>query len=71
MPYDFTVSLKPNEVIQSRKSLPSRSHEPLKTTDGSTVVNRSFRKIQKAAKAFLLLSQELQSCQNQGSGTEN
>lgn len=46
--------------------MPSRLHEPLKTTDGSTVVNRSIRKIQKAAKAFLLFGQELQSCQKTG-----
>lgn len=42
------------------ENLPSMSHEPLKTTDGSTAVNRSIRKIQKAAKAFLLFSHELE-----------
>jgi len=52
-------------------NLPSKSHEPLKTTDGNTAVNRSIRKIQKAAKAFLLFGQQLQICQKQRSGTEN
>lgn len=59
-PTTFSVPLKPNDVIQNWKSVPSWSHEPLKTTDGSTVVNRSIRKIQRAAKAFLLFGQELQ-----------
>lgn len=69
-PTTFSV-LKPSEAIQNKKSVPSRFHEPLKTADGSTVPYRKIRKIQKAAKAFLLFGQELWGCQKLGSGTKN